>query len=292
MIHVLFVPGMFGSTLEFVLRSYSREYEPIKATIMPDGSMHSFNKQVHLFNGNIDLAFSKIKPNTITTIIYPFRQQHLSEILVELNQFTQVTDSFILVYAADLAAAELNMLFQYHKIANGAERKAGLEIFCGNNVHDIKNWNTAYTHWSQMQPWQLREWLSLFYVSWVMEWQQSQHQVTDKFFKIPNTQILDDPYREFSKIIEYCGLTLQPGLEDFATAWKQSQQYVLTEYILLDQIVNHAINNDQIFWSPTNIIAEAIVQRRLRSLGYEIQCDGLNVFPTDANTLYTLLDKV
>jgi hypothetical protein len=284
---------MFGSTIEFVLRSYSCEYEPIATPILPDGSMHSFGKQAHISNSDISSIFTtELKKNAITTIIYPTRQGMLPGILVELNQHADITDSFILMYASNLAEAELNMLFQYHKIANGSKLKLGLEIFCGANTHNIKNWNGNYTHWSDMQPWQLREWLSLFYVDWVKQWQQSPNQTSTQFLKITNGQLLENPSQVFARIIKHCGLTPRAGLDLFALTWRQAQQYVIDEYALLDQIVDHAINNEQLRWSSTNIIAEAIVQQKLRALGYEIQCDGLDVFPTDSKTLYTMLYKV
>jgi len=61
------------------------------------------------------------KTNSITTPIYPFKQLHLLEILEKYKQHTDISstsDSYILLYANDTRAAELNMLFQYHKIAN------------------------------------------------------------------------------------------------------------------------------------------------------------------------------
>jgi hypothetical protein len=293
MIHVLFVPGMFGSTIEFVLRSYTKEYTKINAHIQEDGSMHSYHKQAHLFAfDHIREFFKNSQEDAITTPIYPFNEQHLPEILVEFDRYTQPTDSCVLVHADSLRSAELNMLFQYHKIATGAKLNTGLQIFCGKNAHNIRNWNADYTHWSQMQVWELREWFSLFYVGWCKEWQDSQNQVPSKFAKIKNTEILDDPYAAFSKIIEHCGLTKQAGLEEFSATWKQAQQYVVDEYNLLDQIVSNSTTQQKFVWEPVNIIAEAIVQQRLRALGYEIRCDGLNTFPTDSETLYNLLEKV
>jgi hypothetical protein len=291
MIHVLFVPGMFGTTIEFVLRSYTQEYMKINAHILDDGSMHSYHKQAHLLKSNQVEEFFKISQDDdcIITPIYPFNEQHLPEILVEYNKYTRPTDSFVIMYADSLQAAELNLLFHYHKIADG---KVGLIHLCGDNTHNIKNWNTDYTHWKQMQTWELREWFSLFYVDWCKEWQDSQYQVPSKFFKIKNTEILSNPYAIFSKIIKHCGLTEDTGLEEFSINWKQAQQYVVDEFNLLDQIVNNSIKGQQLSWQPINIIAEAIVQQRLRALGYEIRCNGLNTFPTDSKTLYNLLEKV
>jgi hypothetical protein len=293
MIHVLFVPGMFGSTIEYVLRSYTQQYTKLDAHILNDGSMHSYCKQAHLLTcKDVEEFFGNSQEDAITTPIYPFNNQHLPEILVELDKYTSLDDSFVIVYADSLQAAELNVLFQYHKIADGTILKKGLEIFCGNNTHNILNWNADYTHWNRMQPWEIREWFSMFYVDWCSEWQNSQHQVLSKFAKIKNTDILNDPYSVFARIIKHCGLTEQAGLEEFSATWKQAQQYIIEEYNLLGNIVESTVSNQPLSWEPINIIAEAIVQQRLRALGYEIRCDGLNTFPTDSKTLYNLLEKV
>lgn len=293
MIHVLFVPGMFGSTIEFILRSYTQDYMPMNAQIQSDGSMHSFKKQAHFLDTkSIAEFFTDHQKDTITTPIYPFNEQHLPEIINLLDQYIDPLDSCVLVYANSLEDAELNMLFQYHKIAFGTKIKIGLTIFCGNNEHNIVNWNSEYTHWSQMQLWELREWISLFYVDWCKEWQDSYYQTTSKFAKIKNTDILNNPYATFAGIIQHCGLTEKPGLLEFASNWKQAQQYIVDEYRLLGEIVDCSITNQSLSWQPINIVAEAIVQQRLRAKGYEIRCDGLNTFPTDSKTLYNLLEKV
>jgi hypothetical protein len=293
MIHVFFVPGMFGSTIEFVLRSYTKEYDKLDAQILDDGSMHSFKKQAHEFTiQNIKGKIQSFAPDVITTPIYPFANAHFPEILAKFDQHSTTSDSFVLVYANSPEAAEINLLFQYHKIANGVDLQQGLEIFCGNNAHNIKNWNKTYTHWAQMQQWELREWFSLFYVDWCKEWQTSQYQISCKFLKISNTEILNDPYVAFKKIINHCKLTEQPGLYKFAVSWREYQQYIVNEYKLISEIVYHSINDKLLSWQPINVIAEAIVQQKLRAMGYEIRCNGLNIFPTDSKTLYNLLEKV
>ena len=293
MIHVLFVPGMFGTTIEFVLRSYTLEYTKIDGHIQDDGSMHSYQKQAHFLSfGQIQEFLKNSREDAITTPIYPFDNQHLPEILDEIIKHSQPTDFYTIVYADNLRATELNLLFQYHKIAFGTKLNFGMKFFCGDNAHNIKNWNSNYTHWDQMQPWELREWFSLFYVDWCKEWQDSQHQVLSSFAKIKNTEIIADPYVVFSRIIKHCGLTEKPGLAEFSTTWKQAQQYIVDEFDLLDNIIEATVTNQQLSWEPVNIIAEAILQQRLRALGYEIRCDGLDKFPTDAIMFNTLLEKV
>ena len=304
MIHVFFVPGMFGSTIEHIIRNYSNEYaeilqqEPTKLNdwhhtqILSDGSMHGFQKECHVtgripIKSELELATSA----AITTPIYPFKTKHLPEILEEYTQFIGEYNKQILIYASNTRHAELNMLFQYHKIASGSYNK-GLEIFCHGNEHNIINWNKNYTHWSNMKPWELREWISLFYVHWVQEWIESHGQVSTDFCRITNTEILENLPLTTRTIFKHCGLTECPGLDDFAMHWRSKQKYITDEFDLLDRVVECTINNMPLIWNCTNIIAEAIVQQRLRANGYEIRCDGLDVFPTNARILHTLLEKV
>ena len=289
MIHAFFVPGMFGTTIEYVLRTFTQEYDAIDGTILLDGSMHSILKELHIFREDMLTELKKIQPGTITTPIYPFKTLHLPEILVHHEPYLGKNSRSMLIHASDLRSAELNMLFQYHKVCIGLN--LGLHIFCDSNAHNIIQWNPEYKHWTEMQPWELREWFSLFYVEWVQEWIHSQHQVPEDFLKITNTDVLYDTKLSLIKIINHCGLTPDGDIDSFVTKWQLAQQYIVDEFDLLDHIVDSAINQKDFSWSPTHVIAEAIVQQRLRTCGYEIRCDGLNNFPTDAKTLYNLLEK-
>ena len=214
----------------------------------------------------------------------------LPAILEKYTEYINGASKEILVHAADTRDAELNLLFQYHKIATGTLQR-GLDIFCSGNEHNITNWNANYQHWHQMSTWELREWFSLFYVAWVQEWIQSQHQVGANFCKVSNTEILENLSQTVRKIFQHCDLTESSGLDDFAVHWRSKQQYIMDEFDLLDRVVECTINNMPFSWKPVNIIAEAIVQQRLRAVGYEIRCDGLDPFPTDSRTLYNLLEK-
>lgn len=278
---------MFGSTIEFVLRSFTDKFNKIDAEVLEDGSMHSFKKAFH--PGSINLIGPDSKVD-ISTPIYPLKEHHFPEILQAFLD-NQLVDKAVILYADSLQAAELNILFQYHKIAFGKKIKFGLDIFCNNNTHNIVNWNQNYTHWDQMQPWELREWFSLFYVPWVQEWIESQYQSPDTFLKVSNTDMLYDTKNTCQRIFKFLNLTETDDLDSFVNDWTEKQQYIVDEFNLLDLICKHTVDNSDFTWSQVNIIAEAIVQQRLRALGYEIRCDGLNTFPTDSKTLYSLLER-
>jgi len=295
MIHVFFDCGSFGSTIESVLHNYSDHSVPIDSKILDDGSMHSFFKEQHVTNVKIldDFLYrSTSNSNIITTPTYPFKEFKLPTILERFSlSKSWATDTKILIFQSDLRACELNLLFKYHKVCI-SYINAGLDIIIGDNQHNIVNWNQDYTHWSQMKTWELREWLSLFYAEFVQEFIDSQNQVTDDWLKLTNTDLLYNTKESLLKIIDHCGLTNTKDLTNFVTKWQQAQKYIVDEFNLLDQIVDCTIANQPLEWQPINIIAEAIVQQRLRAKGYEIRCDGLDKFPTDAIMFNSLLEKV
>lgn len=285
------MPGMFGSSLEFILRSYTNEYVPIPAGIDKDGAMHSFKKECHpLSITDIAQYVSTLSDHSITTPIYPFKDSHLDKIL-ELYDLDKPGTYNVLIYADSTKSAELNLLFQYYKIAFGSSLHLGVDIFCGNNIHNITQWNKDYSHCNQMKPWELREWFSLFYVEYVQEWIDSYGQVSTTFLKIKNTDLLFDTKNICLQIMDFCKLTLTNDLDSFVNEWSIKQQYVVDEFELLDSIIDYTVSDQQFVWHPISIISEAIVQQRLRSSGYEIKCDGLDTFPINSKTLYSLLEK-
>ena len=147
MIAIFFVPGMFGSTIEYLLRTFNNDFEKNECKLLSDGSMHSYKKEFHPISVDEILSQNSVG---IATPIYPFKEKHFPEIL-KIFQDRNFIDLPILLYADSVSSAELNMLFQYHKIAFGAKIKMGLGIFCGDNTRNIVNWNKDYTHWNQMQ---------------------------------------------------------------------------------------------------------------------------------------------
>jgi hypothetical protein len=300
MIHIFFGAGSFGSTVESVLRNYTDHSVPIDSKILDDGSMHSYRKEQHVQNVDALNKFLQmdstgsgaVSNSTITTPTYPYKESKFPKIL---DQFSLInswkTDTKILIFQPDLRAGELNLLFKYYKICRG-HINLGLRGIISDNQPGIVNWNKDYTNWAQMKLWELREWISIFYPGYTQEFIDSQHQINNSWLKITNTDILYRTKESLLKIIDHCGLTNTKDLTEFVTEWQQAQQYIVDEFDLLDRIVDCSINNQPLVWKPVNIIAEAIVQQRLRAKGYEIRCDGLDIFPTDAIMFNTLLEKV
>lgn len=295
MINIFFVPGMFGSTVEFCLRNFTNEYTgtggDLIAAIKPDGSMHTFNKELHLVAHNeFDiLAVADPASTAITTPIYPTTNKKLTDLLEIANKNqTLYKNKNILIYAKDFYSAELNLLFQYEKIHIGLN----VDIFTLPDS-SVKHWNSDYNTYHDMNTWEQREWISLYYQDWITEWTESVTQVDSSFMTISNTELLDDLYNAIVKIVNFCNLTLNhQNLYNFSIQWKHKQNYIVEQLNTCNLIVYNIINQIDYSWDRLNFLQESIIQKKLRDFGYEIQCWNLNEFPTNTTDIYNILEKV
>ena len=82
MINIFFVPGMFASTIEYILKNHKTGLDVSK--ILSDGSMHSFSKEAHINTREKLIQNSHIfdyNSDTISTIMYPFNNLKLHQII-------------------------------------------------------------------------------------------------------------------------------------------------------------------------------------------------------------------
>lgn len=289
MIHIFYVPGMHGTLIEHVLKSYTKEKHGSKVDILPDGSMHVLSKDFHFGSLN-NLNNICLHADTITSPIYPMIDAHLRDIIraYSIKFKTWNTDTKILVYAINDFWAEFNLLCQYHKIARGSVNR-GLDIFIGNCTKNIRQWNHSYTSADQMCPWQFREYMSLFYPKWITEWVSAIKEIDNSWLAVTNKDIMLDTTKTMSDIITFCKLTPSGDLETFLKKYRSCQQYIVDDLSWAHQVVKSVVNSAQISWPKLSIISEAIVQHHLRKLGWEIQCDSLDILPTNTLQLTHLL---
>lgn len=314
MLHILFVPGTFATTIEYSLRMFCRAYKNTRhelpqliGAITNDGSMHGYTKQAHygskvhlddLLNGTVsivdDIVIADPIKSEITTPLYPMVDFHADEV-INFFKTNFSTDKCVFVYIDNIEYAEINMLFQYYKMAKGVLNLTLGVVFCGNNAHNITSWNTNYTHWSDMQTWELREWLSIFYPKWAEEWIDAVNYADPSWLLVRSKDILDNPQKTFREIIDYSGgidPEFNSEFNEFTKQWSIKQQYVLDEYSLIKKIVQTTISNELFRWDQLNIISESMIQQHLRANGYEIKCHNLNTFPRSSIELHNLLERI
>lgn len=300
MINIFFVPGMFGSTLEYMLRNFTQDFEKVDGYIINDGSLHSFGKEFHPINfspnyrSNRDFVTNFSPSFSITTPIYPMADKKLHGILNDWPG-DLTTSKNIFIHADTVEDAELNMLFQFYKISKGVLRR-GLDIFCSGSEISLSKWNQTYTFWDQLTKWELREWLSLYYKDWISEWVFIDTDIKNIKSKliISNREILNNLETTFLKIVDYCELTPTLDHKCFITEWTEKQQYILNEFWLIQKIIDATINKQALDWQNEQLcfLSECIIQGRLRLLGYEIKCYTLNEFPTNSFDLHSILEKL
>ena len=294
MIHILFVSGSFGSMLEWGIRCYSSEYENPPMEVKSDGGMHKYRKIYHpcKYSELIDLN-NITDPSYITTPIYPMTDCHSDRIVEFFNSPKFHNDKRILIGIPDINVAELVILMHYYKISVGLELT--LDSIFNNDLakKDITNWNLQYTHWNEMQRWELREWFSLFYSTWVDEWIDTKNYITDQWLVINPIDLVNNYDSTVKQAIEFCGLEYiknAPATE-ISKLWCLKQQPYIDEYNNLDKIVDKTVENKLFKWKKLSIIHEAMIQKKLRDHGYELQCYNLNDFPCNSIDLYKLLDR-
>lgn len=301
MIHVLFLPGSFGSTVYYMVKEFSQEFKHIREIkprskmIASDGSMHTYRKTGHWHKGEHLHSFIDVDLNAeITSPVYPMTDYTAEQVISFFSEKFPL-DKYIFLYVDDMKYAEINMLAQYYKIANGAINISTMSIFCGDNSHNIKKWNPDYTNWADMKKWELREWLSIFYPVWVSEWINARTFIEKSWLAVSTRQLLTDPKTTFKRIIEQYTTfdqTLESEFEDFVNVWRGAQQYLVDEYELIEKIVDCSINKEFLEFKELNIISEAIIQQKLRSRGYEIRCYDLDSFPSNTLDMNALLEKL
>lgn len=281
MIHIFFVPGMHGTMIEMALLGCTNIDKDIEVIVSPDGSCHEFKKNCHITD---EITLDRMTSTTnITTVIYPSSDHKLDQILtlVGNKSISWESDSKILIHAKDSRWAEINMLFQYHKISIGLGKT--LDIFGGNiNDIDIKNWNPQYDHYTDMQRWEYREWLSLFYPLWIQEWILSPSLVSDNFLCISNQDIIEHTQNTLETIMEFCGHRPKTSITAFCKEYRAKQQYILDEYHMIEEILQCTLTQQDRSWdlSKLSIVGEAILQSKFRELGYEWRCHDLDILPT------------
>lgn len=286
---ILYGPGMFGSTLEYVLSTFRSDHGLDANAICADGSLHSFKKSAHVWQESDFALLDDLDKQSVATVIYPNNTQKFAQIVQCLPQ--QHQEKNIVIYSENRRSSERNLLFQYYKISLGdspEHQSQGLSNFSTNA--DFSKWNSEYTSWQDMQPWEWREWFSYFYPGLCAEWES----VQSNWLMIDCDFVLENFEKAVSRICSYLDIALTSAqldnLDRFSEIWKKKQQYIVDEYQTVENILQ-SLNNDSYYaWDQISPLSEAFVQNRLRQQGIEIQCQDLNVFPTNTSDLQKVLE--
>jgi hypothetical protein len=162
--------------------------------------------------------------------------------------------------------------------------------------------NKLYMNWpvdlktpiDQLPTWVLREFLSFYMMpSWFdqVAWQHPIEYNVQNTTVITVDELLFDFVNTLLKIKKYCNLDYKISPEHLLPTHIKNLE--LQKYLNHDHVCNAIVesikNNTSISWPVLSLPSEAWIQWTLRELGYEIKCHGLDVFPTDSDSLRDIL---
>lgn len=280
MIYIFFSSGAFGSTIEYSVRRFSKEFKTVDTAVLADGSMHSFSKECHPVN--LD-QLTDIDPDVnIVTPIYPnWNLLSVKDTIDEFKKIVTSDDKVIFITQDNITSAARHELFAYHKLGIIEKRF---------KLSNIQQWNKNYNSFDDMQSWEKREYLSLIYNELMVELLDAKNYSDYNWYTITTNNILFDFEKTIKNIINYLELTfVDDGIDEFYNTWKEKQKYILDDYQLVEKIVDTVITDQELSWGKLNLVAESLIQYKLKLAGFELQCFNLNSFPSNSTQLKQLL---
>lgn len=160
------------------------------------------------------------------------------------------------------------------------------------------NWNIARGTPSKHIPvWIKREILSYNLMpSWQseVEWFFPDRQKQTNCYFVFINELLYNFKHVIINIQQFCNLDFKKDINQLVLHHDKmlSLQKYLNQDTLCDNIVNSVINSQKFNWDFLPLASQSWIQWQLRNLGYEIRCDGLDIFPTNSVKLQELIYKV
>lgn len=279
MIVILFQAGTFGSTIEYCLSNFSNELTKVPFGLTDTGSMHGFEKELHIFSAN-GLDQLKRKSLNLVTALYPLIDgQNAKESVETWKKNIDPSQKVIFTYCSTMEQLERNQLFLYYKLPS----ELWLDVLIKEDK--VRCWNDNYRCWKDMKLYELRELLS-FFIDQLDSYLGVNELVPNNWYKITPDNILLNFDNEIESMIQFCNLTQNhDSISDFGQLWVSKQQYILNEFERINKITESIKKDQYAEWTKLSLVAEAIIQSRLRRSGIELACHGLETFPTNTNIL-------
>lgn len=268
MIKVFFPPGCYGTYLTRCLYSYTNlNHEPfIKFDFDQEGSSHQHCENL--------LARSVIKQGHLETLEYDSTSQVVVIVPCETHGLDYYNNQFFKQQHGQIVQYILKQL----------------------SLEDIRHkldtyWNYKGNFDETVPKWIMREWCS-FWIADVLNaaYNPTKYSTLNSMVQL-STQDIFENYREtLATVVSALGLTLEV---DQLTIDKQHKKFIQVQRFHNIQNRCHQYVHDLFNDIDSNILVysifdEAYIQHLLRQHNLEIQCDGLNIFPTSTENLKSI----
>ena len=273
-IHILFPAGGYGSTLEYCLRRFTKEYfdkSLESVTHNEDGSMHSYKKMFHpVFKHELlDLKkqiLSKPGPGgNITTPVYANLDQSPQEVI----------DTFIKLVGKD------KVIFVEQKNIDDILMVAYCKLLKTN----------GYPNANKKTIWETRENIALIISN--LDTFKLQN-INRDWYTIRPLDLAINLEQEFLDVCKFLNLSVKNfnKLKKFNLDHFKKQQFIFDSINNLKEITKHIIDNDiEYEWKKLNFNEECILQALLLLEGFEVECYNLNLLPNNVKEFRKLLIK-
>lgn len=271
---IVYNAGCYGSfigwTIEWVQGKHPVDRRPFTAK--------------HTSHANNLIQFETVDEALISPVsnshVHPVRSEN-DDILIQIQKLLGVYDKIVLLYP------EPN---DYLWSASNKFYKIG---FCTTN-EVIGQYRNAMSQWNNNDIWAEREWLSLWWYNQHNSegcYEQIVDYYNDRVFKLPINQIRDNFVNSSQSMAAFLDLDVvrsKQEMEILHKDWTNNEPYLYKDK-LIKELVYATINNVDKQINNLTLLDEAEMQRLLRIKGYEVQCYGLNEWPTNTQQLRKLL---
>lgn len=285
---IIYNGGAYGTYVEWCLTMLLTK-QPLIEPFTSIGTSHNFvGHQVPSIQGWRD--YIKNNPASLFVRFHPKTQKEES-ISDNLDEVSKTVRCFVYVYPdQDSTLLHLNNFYfksydwwDYNLLTEESRNK----IF--------ENWPVLdNTDVDSIPTWIKREFLSYHLMpAWLdqLDWYLPDQYHNPKCHWVFISQLMHDFESTLEKMLAHIGMPQYKLIQDLVPYHKTNlglQQYLDQDKVCQNIIL--AVTNNSLFeWSPLPLPSEAWIQWSLRNLGWEIQCDGLDKFPTNSVQLQKLL---
>jgi hypothetical protein len=297
-IAIVYGAGCYGTFVNWCLKYFSDPDFDIGLPLTSTGSAHDFPNQ--MISQISPFPFSSLSeylsnPDSHQDIIrmhwvglLGWKDLCTESVTDRINLLEQSFDKIIFLMPTE----ETLLWIADNKFSKLTTRKNHCEHFIASPevLKNLENW--PVTDLDNIEPWILREWLSLhYYNASISECGMNAISEFKRIGKIVTCEDLRDHFNETIKqCIEYIGKEIirEDELDSVYKSWIE-KQYFINSIDLVKSIVSHTIGDVDLSWDTLTFTQEVWIQMMLREKGYEIRCHGLNEFPTNSKQLRELI---
>lgn len=290
---IAFNGGAYGTYLEWCLTTLSSTNN-IVPPFSNIGNSHKFGGH-HLLNINgwknykaaneTSAQFVRLHPKTLQT----------ESLSANMDYLCDTADSVVYLYP-DKESILLALNNFTYKIWEDWWEHSFRSVLDVNKIYN--NWPVnKSTEISDIPNWIKREFLSFYLMpAWFaqVEWDHLDTWQHPNCCVVTINQLLYNFENTIQRIKAHCNLHFEKDVAELVPFHQQNlklQKYISQDQIC-NQIVNDVVNHRQVEWEELTLTSESWVQWELRNRGFEIRCDGLDMFPTNSIQLRELLYPV